>query len=612
MDTVLIIETDTDTIGTLSELLSSNGYVADAVDDIEAARQKVAASSPKLIVIGPQLGKSTGFLACSLIKKAPHAKGIPCVLLYTEREEGQVLRHQSLAGRAEVYLRKPFGLDDFRAAVAEYLPLNPAGAKGGDEGEVVIEEELEDLKSQAGPPPTVEEVVEDVASVPPAVSAEAEAELGKLRGDVARMQRELEQAQKEAQTNREELKKSREEVRASRDAAPDAQADADRLRSDVTRLEKQLELAQKQAKEAVEAVAAAPAKGKSSSDTRQILELKQTLNKREAELVDFKETGLQKEKQVLELKGKLNDAEMKHVEFEDMIAERDREAASLKGQIDALTADKDVVSKRAEDLTRRLKTTEENLKRSKEEAESQRAAHDQALREKEEAHGLALEQVRRELTAVKDAERQEALDKLRGELSADKEAALGAVREEHEAASKSQQERHDTEIFEMQERFRRSMNQQEEKLSAEKAKAIDEIQQKHDGQVAELVTGHEREVETLRGEIATRDARIDELNALSEQHVAQIAKLGEERDELTRRHDALDSELKTSQVAAEHLRIELEKALERIAALEKELAETQGVRDQLRSKLEGDLARVDKTKQAVAVALELLNEVEPL
>jgi chromosome segregation ATPase len=303
---------------------------------------------------------------------------------------------------------------------------------------------------------------------------------------------------------------------------------------------------------------------------------------------------------------------MKHVEFEDMIGERDREIASLKGQIEAVTADKDITAKRADDLGRRLKSTEDALKKAKDEAEAQRTANDQAMREKEEAHALALEQAKRELSAVKDTERQEALDKLRGEMSAEKEAALGAARAEAEAVSRKQQERHDTEIYEMQERFRRSMNQQEEKLTGEKARAIEDLQQKHDAQVAELVTSHEKEATALRGEISTRDAKIEDANRLAEQHVAEIGRLTEERDELTRKRNALDGELKTSQVAAEHLRMEGEAAERRIAILQKDLADAQGVRDQLRAKLEGDLARIDKTKQALAVALDLLNEVEPL
>jgi DNA-binding response OmpR family regulator len=348
VDTVLIIETDTDTITSLSDFLSGHGYLVDAVDDIEAARQKVSGGSPKLVVIGPQLGKSTGFLACSLIKKTPQAKGIPCVLLYTEREEGQVQRHQGLAGRAEVYLRKPFSLDDFRSAVSSYLRLPEQSPRQADEHDVVIEEEVEEYKGAA--PPMVEEVVEEVIPAPPAASPELEAERDKLRLEVTKLERELDRSQKDGEKARDEAKKAREETRAAKETPPDALAEAERLRGEVGRLEKQLELAQKQAKDAAESAttAATAAKGKGGSDTRQILELKQTLNRREAELVDFKETSLQKEKQALELKGKLNDAEMKHVEFEDMIGERDREIASLKGQIEAVTADKDITAKRAE------------------------------------------------------------------------------------------------------------------------------------------------------------------------------------------------------------------------------------------------------------------------
>jgi CheY-like chemotaxis protein len=127
VDSVLSFETDPEAIAILSDLLSSHGYVAEFVEDIEAARQKVASHPPKLIVIGPQLGSLTGFLACSLIKKVPQAKGIPCVLLYTAREEGQVKRQQGLAGRAEVYLRKPFTRDEFKSAVGGYLTFADGG-----------------------------------------------------------------------------------------------------------------------------------------------------------------------------------------------------------------------------------------------------------------------------------------------------------------------------------------------------------------------------------------------------------------------------------------------------------------------------------------------------
>jgi chromosome segregation ATPase len=156
------------------------------------------------------------------------------------------------------------------------------------------------------------------------------------------------------------------------------------------------------------------------------------------------------------------------------------------------------------------------------------------------------------------------------------------------------------------------MNQQEERLNSEKAKALDEAQQRHDGQVAELVTAHEREVAELKEQIAAVEQQLAAANALGEKHIAQIARLGEERDDLTTQRDNLDAELKASQFAAERLRGDLEDARRRIAGLEATLKDTEGVRDQLRAKLEGDLARVDKSKQAIAVALELLNEVEPL
>lgn len=592
MDTVLIIETDTGTIDFLSQFLGSYGYVVDAVDDIETARQKVVSASPRLVVIGPQLGKSTGFLACSLIKKTPQAKGIPCVLLYTEREEGQVQRHQGLAGRAEVYLRKPFEFEQFRAAVAQYLPMNepPAGE--------VVEEEV------AVPP-----VVEEEVAAPPVVEEEMIGAPAGPSAEEQRLRRELERAEREAREAREEAKKAREEARAAA-AATDQREETEKLRADISRLEKQLELAQKQAKEAAEGAAAA--KGKGGSETRQILELKQTLNKRESELVDLRETSLQKDRQLVELKDKLFETEKKVLELEDTLSERDREIGSLKGQVEALTADKEVIGKRADDLGRRLKTAEDALRKAKDDAEAQRVAGEQALREKDEAHAAALQRARDELTAEKDREREAALAAARAEAEKEREAALAAAKAEAEAAQQAQQTRHDAEIYEIQERFRRSMNQQEEKLTAERVRAVEEAQQKHDAQVAELVTGHEREVAALRAEIADRDGKLGEASQTIEARVAEVAKLTEERDELARRRDALDGELRTSQVAAEHLRMELEGMQKKVADLERDLAELRGLRDQLRGKLEADLARVDKSKQAIAVALELLNEIEPL
>ncbi|NMC68482.1 MAG: response regulator [Myxococcales bacterium] len=602
MDTVLIIETDTGTIDFLSQFLGSYGYVVDAVDDIETARQKVVSASPRLVVIGPQLGKSTGFLACSLIKKTPQAKGIPCVLLYTEREEGQVQRHQGLAGRAEVYLRKPFEFEQFRAAVAQYLPMNepPAGEVVEEEVAVppVVEEEV------AAPP-----VVEEEVAAPPVVEEEMIGAPAGPSAEEQRLRRELERAEREAREAREEAKKAREEARAAA-AATDQREETEKLRADISRLEKQLELAQKQAKEAAEGAAAA--KGKGGSETRQILELKQTLNKRESELVDLRETSLQKDRQLVELKDKLFETEKKVLELEDTLSERDREIGSLKGQVEALTADKEVIGKRADDLGRRLKTAEDALRKAKDDAEAQRVAGEQALREKDEAHAAALQRARDELTAEKDREREAALAAARAEAEKEREAALAAAKAEAEAAQQAQQTRHDAEIYEIQERFRRSMNQQEEKLTAERVRAVEEAQQKHDAQVAELVTGHEREVAALRAEIADRDGKLGEASQTIEARVAEVAKLTEERDELARRRDALDGELRTSQVAAEHLRMELEGMQKKVADLERDLAELRGLRDQLRGKLEADLARVDKSKQAIAVALELLNEIEPL
>lgn len=560
METVLIIETDTDTIDALTGILGGSGYLADPVDDIEAARRKVMASTPRLIVIGPQLGKSSGFFACSLIKKIPQAKNVPCVLLYTDREEGQVERHKALAGRAEVYLRKPFEANQFWAAVSGHLDHVP---RAPDEAEIVVEEDFSatEMTESMAPPEMVEEVIEEIRLPSPDVAGELAGEVQALKAEVARLKRELEDAEKEAA-------------------------------------------------EASQALAGA--KGKGVSETRQILELKQQINKRDSELVDLREASLQKDKVILELKAKINEAEMKELELSDGISERDREIAGIRGQLDATIADKDVITRRADDLERRLKTTQDELHEAKERADRERAAHEAESRRKDEAHAAELQRRCEELTAAKDAERERALDAARSEAAADKDKALADQKAAADEEARRAQERHDNEIYEMQERFRRSMNQQEEKLLADKAHALKEQQEHHDGQIASLVAEHDSEVEGLKARIADLERVVDEARRLAEQQVSQIARLTEERDEVTTRRDLLDAELKASQMAAEQLRIDLGAANDRVRDLGAKLAETTAIRDSLRAKLEEDLARVEKAKQAVAIATDLLNDIEPI
>ncbi|MDI7266684.1 MAG: response regulator [Myxococcota bacterium] len=568
MNTVLIIETDTDTIEILTGILAESGYAADAVDDIEAARHRVTASPPELIVIGPQLGKSTGFLACSLIKKIPQAKRIPCVLLYTDREGAQVERHRTLAGRAEVYLAKPFNADDFWAAVSEYLsPAGPAGAAaaGGEETEIVVEEDLSAAPMTASqvPPEPVEEVIGHV-SLPP----------------------------------------------VEEDLPPIEEAGGEevaRLQAEVDDLRRRLATAEKQAREVADT-----AKAKPGSETRQMLELKQALNRRENELVELKEASLQKERQILDLRGKNNDAEMKHLELSDAVAERDREIAGLRGQLDATINDKDVVTKRADDFGRRLKTAQDELKKAKDDAEAQRAAHERELRSMADNHTTAIEVLRTEITASKDADRDKAIAALRADLTADKERALADQKAANEADAKARQERHDREVYDMQERFRRSMNQQEEKLLAEKAQAVKETQERHDAEAAGLVSIHEVETGRLRDRIGALEAALEEKNGIVERQVADIGRLTEDRDEITTRRDILDAEMKASQMAAEQLRIDAEGARARIRETDAALAEVTSARAALRAKLEGDLARVDKARQAVTIAIDMLNDIEPL
>jgi CheY-like chemotaxis protein len=713
---VLVFESDPAFAGELRSELGKLGCSTTVVDDGNVGLQQASSDRPDLILLSIELPRMNGFSVCNKLKKDPGLKDVPLVIMSSESSDETFEQHKKLRTRAEDYVHKPIAFGELLRHIQTFVPLGSQSQRPDADSAIVIDDDIEvgstdymsdDDGTQIAPRPSMAATAttRGMESVDADVDAFADAAFGRLTGSeppgagaAVPEARPIHNGAPDSMTatapaprrshppsvrapsrppttvDVTEYERLREDLVRARERTGQIERDLGEARGEVEKLRIETAENERLTHEVEELrsklAAGAPKAGGISS--REFLDLREALNKKDKEILSLKEQLSKKDREIVEAHDRALTFERAKSDLDDKSLALERELSEAKEKADALQADKDLAKKASEDFKNR--------------AEKARA----------DAEGK---------------ERQ--LVELRARSSEDQAAAetrLGALRSELDQTLANERAEHARAIDESEERRRQDLDQAKRDRDAALAEAREQgererqeelanrtaqLKQEHDGKLASLHRAHQQELEKTRGEAQARaeaeaatlrkakdeeltTARADAeqherqaLEAIAAEHAEKIKSLENDRDarlaaiesRLSRevseandrlakiemdfsaargelstlreaketgdaKHEAAAADLRATLAEVTSARAELDKkhtaASDRVATLESELASARQDLGEAKQKLSTESARADKAhakweadrqsleraKDAMAVALAQIEEAE--
>jgi len=553
---VLVFESDPAFAGELRSELGKLGCTITVVDDGNVGLQQAAADRPDLILLSIELPRMNGFSVCNKLKKDGTLKDVPLVIMSSESSDETFEQHKKLRTRAEDYVHKPIAFGELLRHIQSFVPLGASPPSESESG-IVIDDDIEigssdymtdDDGTQIAPRPpsgmpAVAQTTRGLETVDADVDAFADAAFGRLTGPDAApapvgavaearpihngapepspappkhptsppaAARGLGVSQRPAPVKppsgvdlaeyervRQELAATRERAATAERQLVDAKAEAEKLHLEAGEAERLM----REVDELKSRLAAGPPKAGVSS--REFLDLREALNKKDKEILALREQSSRKDKEHVESQDKMLALERARADLDDRALAMERELAELKEKNEALAADKDLAKKASEDFRARFEKTRAEVE-GKERALGELRARHEAELAAAEARAAALRGELDQTLANERAEHARVIDQVQEQRRADleqskrdREAALGEAREQAE-------------------------RERQEALAAQAA----QLKQESDAKLAALHRGHQQELERTRAD-ASRAA--SEAGAKHEAELAAARKEGEEQ-----------------------------------------------------------------------------------
>jgi DNA-binding response OmpR family regulator len=139
---ILLIESDGTFAQELSAAIEARGLEARVTGDGKEGLDLAKADRPDLIVLCVELPKMSGYSVCNKLKKDDHLKSIPLVIISAEATPETFEQHKKLKTRAEDYLIKPFDAAALLKKIAALVELPPE-ADGASADDVVTLDDIE-------------------------------------------------------------------------------------------------------------------------------------------------------------------------------------------------------------------------------------------------------------------------------------------------------------------------------------------------------------------------------------------------------------------------------------------------------------------------------------
>ncbi|HTQ49041.1 MAG TPA: response regulator [Polyangiaceae bacterium] len=716
---VLVFESDPAFAGELRNELGKLGCATTVVDDGNVGLQQAASERPDLILLSIELPRMNGFSVCNKLKKDAGLKDVPLIIMSSESSDETFEQHKKLRTRAEDYVHKPIAFGELLQHIQGFVNLAPAAAGEGDNA-IVIDDEIEigstdyleeDEGTQiASRPPHMQDIAAASATkrgmepVDADVDAFADAAFGRLTGadapgavaearpmaervpmpqngapesvtspaaparrqseaparrpSVAPMRASKPPASvdlQEYERLRVELESQRARLMDTERALTDARNEADKLRIDAGETERlQKEVDELKAK----LLSGAKTSGISS---REFLDLREGLNKKDKEILSLKEQLTKKDRDSVEAQDRALALERAKADIEDKQLGLERELAELREKTETLGLDKDTAKKAAEDFKARFEKARHEIETKERQLVESRGKHveemataeaklaaaradlDQTLANERAEHARAvdlveqrrkadLEQARTdregalaELLEQADHEKQEELTALAEKLRQENDGKMAALhrahqqeieRQKNEAAqaisTMTQEARAETERKaeatlaqvrgEYEEKIKGIENDRDSRVAATEAKASREL-----GEVHEQLAKLDMDLSATRGELAS--LREDKEKADAEA-AAKIADLEKSLAEVRSAREELDRKATAAETRVAVLEGEVASVRQELAETKQKLAAESSRADKANAKWESDRQSLERAKDALAVALQQIEDAE--
>ncbi len=663
---VLVFESDIVFAGELRSELGSLGCTTTVVDDGNVGLQQAASEKPDLILLSIELPRMNGFSVCNKLKKDPNLKDVPLIIMSSESSDETFEQHKKLRTRAEDYVHKPVAFGELLQHIQGFIQIGSAASADAD-GAIVIDDEIEvgstdyllddDDNSQTQvvssallgnlparkserPEKKVDADVDAFAESafgrmtgPDAPAAQADAPRSLRNGSMADMaptveapiepprrvsvapgasrvsSRSVRPAPMLSGVDSVELDRAREELARARERLSANEREIDEARQEIEKLRIEAGEAERLTREIEELKVRLAAGAKTGGiSSREFLDLREGLNKKDKEILTLKEQLSRKDKEIVESQDRALAFERSKADLDERLLGLEREVAETREKNEALVTDKDLAKKASEDFRARLEKTRGESEFKDRQLNELRTKH----AEERAAHEVKLASARAELDQILANERaeqarelDEAEDRRRAEVQQverDRDAALAAAREqadqarrdalgeqaaqsrrEHESALVGLRKAHEEALATSENTAKDRLREVEQRLVAE----MTEVRKKADDQLAEAVAEvdlrEKAALEALRAEHAEkigalendRDSRVAALEAKSAREV------GEANDKLAK----LDMDASALRGELQSLRETKEvgdaASAASIANLEARVAEVQRARDDL-------------------------------
>ncbi|HEY3819602.1 MAG TPA: response regulator [Polyangiaceae bacterium] len=658
---VLVFESDPAFAGELRNELGKLGCSTTVVDDGNVGLQQAAADRPDLVLLSIELPRMNGFSVCNKLKKDANLKDVPLIIMSSESSDETFEQHKKLRTRAEDYVHKPIAFGELLQHIQSFVPMGSMRPPDGDSS-IVIEDDIEvgstdymqeDDGTQIAPRPPVGMAggtQRGMETVDADVDAFADAAFGRLTGSEppgagtavaearpihngasdsatvpvsvpvpARRPSTVPQPRgasvrppsgvdvAEYEKIREELVRTRARAASLDTELGDARNDVEKWRleaGEVERLTRELE--------ELKTKLASGAPKTAGISSREFLDLREALNKKDKEILSLKEAQSRKDKEHVESQDKMLALERAKSDLDEKTLALEREAAETKDRVDALSADKDLAKKAADDFKARLEKSRAEGESKDRQISELKAKHAEDLASTE-ARLAALQSELDQTLANERAEHARALDESEERRKADveqtkkdREAALAEAREQ---ADRERQEALSAQAAQLKQEsdgkmaaLHRAHQQEGDRARSEADKAVREAEARHEGALsaaraeaekaaAEASSAHEAEVGRVRAEGETQKG--EALEALRAEHTEKVKGLENDRDS---RLAALES--RTTR--------ELSEANDKLAKADMDLSAARGELAEVReAKQSGDTAH----ESAMADVQRRLSEV---
>ena len=129
---VLVVDDEPPTVRMIQLALEREGMdVATAANGAECLLA-VDSGQPDLVILDVMMPVLDGFEALRVLREKEETKHLPVIMLTARREDRDVLR--GWMSGVDLYLTKPFQIDELLTAVRRILKVADEDAAGGEEG----------------------------------------------------------------------------------------------------------------------------------------------------------------------------------------------------------------------------------------------------------------------------------------------------------------------------------------------------------------------------------------------------------------------------------------------------------------------------------------------